>query len=84
MSYDIHLTDPVTGDVLMLDEPHHMRGGTYRVGGTRECSLNITYNYSHLFRELFGSNGIRWLYGKSAAETIPALVEAAGQLADDK
>lgn len=29
MSYDISLTDPVTGETLELDAPHHMRGGTY-------------------------------------------------------
>ena len=37
MSYDISLTDPVTGETLELDTPHHMRGGTYAVGGTTEA-----------------------------------------------
>ena len=84
MSYDIDLVDPVSGEVLMLDEPHQMRGGTYCVGGTKECSLNITYNYSKHFRALFGEKGIRWIYGKTAADTLPHLVEAASLLSDDK
>jgi hypothetical protein len=25
MSYDISLVDPITGDTLELDAPHHMR-----------------------------------------------------------
>jgi len=51
VSYDIYLTDPVTGDVLELDAPHHMRGGTYQIGGTTRAHLNVTYNYfEHLCR----------------------------------
>jgi len=83
MSYDIDLTDPVTGEVLQLDEPHQMKGGTYALGGSREASINITYNYAPHFRDLFGDKGIRWLYGKSAAETMANLEEAAGMLGDD-
>lgn len=44
MSYDIELVDPVTKEVLQLDGPHHMRGGTYCVDGTKDAHLNITYN----------------------------------------
>ena len=51
MSYDISLTDPVTGETLQLDAPHHMRGGTYAVGGTTEAHLNVTWNYAtHYYR----------------------------------
>ena len=46
MSYDISLCDPVTGEVLELETPHHMRGGTYEMGGTTEAHLNVTYNYA--------------------------------------
>lgn len=83
MSYDIELTDPVSGERLQLDSPHDMRGGTYAVGGTREAWINITYNYAPHFYALFGDKGIRWLYGKTAAETLANLEEAAGLLADD-
>ncbi len=51
MSYDISLIDPVTKDVIELDAPHHMRGGTYAVGGTTRAHLNVTWNYwDHLVR----------------------------------
>ncbi len=53
MSYDIELVDPVTRQTLELDAPHHMRGGTYAVGGTTRAHLNVTYNYfDHLARVL--------------------------------
>ena len=83
MSYDIWLTDPVSGERIQLDSPHDMSGGTYAVGGTREAWINITYNYAPHFYALFGDKGIRWLYGKTAAETLANLEEAAGLLADD-
>lgn len=53
MSYDIELIDPVTGDALELDAPHHMRGGTYAVGGTTRAHLNVTYNYYPQFSRVF-------------------------------
>ena len=53
MSYDIELVDPITGETLDLDAPHHMRGGTYAVGGTTKAHLNITYNYYPHFRRVF-------------------------------
>ena len=53
MSYDIELVDQVTGEPLEFDAPHHMRGGTYSVGGTTRAHLNITYNYYRHFRSVF-------------------------------
>lgn len=53
MSYDISLTDPVTGETLELDTPHHMRGGTYAVGGTTEAHLNVTWNYAKHYYRVF-------------------------------
>lgn len=83
MSYDINLCDPVTHDVLELDDPHVMRGGNYCVGGTTECWLNITYNYAPIFRRVLGEKGIRTIYGMTGAESIPLLEAAASRLADD-
>ena len=82
MSYDISLCDPVTGDVLELDAPHHMRGGTYAVGGTTRAHLNVTYNYARHYHCL-GERGIREIYGKTGAESIPMLKAAALRLGDD-
>lgn len=83
MSYDIYLNDPVTGQTLDLDEAHHMRGGTYQMGGSQRAWLNVTYNYAPHFYRLLGEEGIRSIYGKTGAETVKPLTEAAGQLGDD-
>ena len=75
MSYDISLVDPVTRTTLLAEEPHHMAGVTYAIGGTRELELNITWNYSKFYYRpnVFGENGIRSIYGKTGAESIPIL-----------
>ena len=83
MSYDISLRDPVSGEVLELDAPHELRGGTYACGGTQEAWLNVTYNYGKHFRRVFGESGIRTIYGMTGAESIPLLAAAAAQLGDD-
>ena len=54
MSYDINLVDAVTRETLHLDTPHHMRGGSYSIGGTTEAHLNVTYNYFPQFRRVLG------------------------------
>ena len=84
MSYDISLKDPVTKEVIILDAPHQIKGGTYEAGGTKEAWLNITYNYSPYFYKLIDKEkGIRFLYEKSGAEAIPIIEEAINKLKDD-
>ena len=84
MSYDLYLNDPVSGEVLEVDVPHHMRGGTYRVGGDTELHLNITYNYGEIYRKVIDEeDGIRFLYGKSGAASIPILDKAINRLKND-
>lgn len=83
MSYNIELIDPVTKVPVEFDEPHHMRGGTYAMGRTIRARLNVTYNYSAIFRRVLGDEGIRTIYGKSGAESIQLLEGAAAQLGDD-
>ena len=51
MSWDIYLKDPVSKEVITLPFEHHMYGGTYRIGGTNELWLNVTYNYGKVYRE---------------------------------
>lgn len=85
MSYNISLTDLVTGDVLTIDEPHYMRGGTYKLGGDTELTLNITYGYADWYYrdDTFGTEkGIRALYGKTGLESIPLLEKAINALAN--
>lgn len=83
MSYDIKLIDPVTKEDVELDVPHHMRGGTYEVGGTISAHLNVTYNYCAIFRRVLGDEGIREIYGRTGSESIQILTCAAAQLGDD-
>ena len=82
MSYDIELQDPITGRALKLDSAHYMRGGTYAVGGTTNAELNITYNYAKRYG-ILGKKGIREIYGKTGAESIPMLQNAIALLGDD-
>ena len=85
MSWDISLTDRVTGEVLHSDSPHMMRGGTFMLGGTTELWLNITYNYSKIYRRdsVFGKDGIEIIFGKTGLESIPLLEKAINALGDD-
>ena len=83
MSYDLELCDPVTQEVLCLDAPHQMKGGTCQVGGCPYAELNVTYNYSKHYYRVFGEQGLRTIYGKTGAESIPLLKAAIEQLGDD-
>ncbi len=76
MSYDISLA-------VELKEPHHLKGGTYVMGGTTDASLNVTYNYSAHFCRVMGEKGIRTIYGMSADESLPVLAKAVCALGDD-
>lgn len=82
MSYDIYLTDPVTGKTIEFDKPHQLKGGTYALGGTTEAWLNITYNYAKHFKNI-GPKGIRSIYGMKAWESVPHLKAVIDQLKDD-
>lgn len=85
MSYDISLCDPVTHETLEVDDTHFVAGGTRTIGGTKELWLNITYNYGNQFRrdDVLGRKGIRSIYGKTGAESIPILEKAISALGDD-
>lgn len=83
MSYDLYLTEPMTGEVIELEENHRIEGGTYAAGGTRELWLNITYNYGKHFYRIFGEKGIRTIYGMTGADSIPVIEKAIAQLDDD-
>lgn len=85
MSWDISLTDRITGKTLCIDSPHYMGGGTRIIGGTRELWLNITYNYSKFYRreDVFGKDGIEVIYGKTGLESIPILENAIAALGND-
>jgi hypothetical protein len=88
MSYDIYLKDPTTWDVLDMELATAElpfaapRGGTFAVESNR-AEFNIPYSYRKILRSLFGDEGIRFLYGKTAQETIPLLEAGIAKLGDD-
>ena len=43
MSYDIYIVS-VNGDDVLFREKHTINGGTYKVGGTNDAHLNVTFN----------------------------------------
>jgi len=83
MSYDLELVSPNTGEILQVDEKHHIRGGTFVVGGTTRLELNVTYNYAPYFYRVLGESGIREIYGRTGEESIPILEKAIEMLGDD-
>ena len=81
MSYDVDFCDPVSKKVIELDDLHFMRGGTYAIGGTKELTLNITYNYSENYSK--HNFSINDLDGKTALDVIPELERVIALLGDD-
>lgn len=84
MSWWVYLKDR---DGHAVNVPHHMEGGTYVAGGTyavagiATAELNVTYNYSPHYREhLDEDEGLRWLDGKAARDTLDAMEKAVGVL----
>ena len=58
MSYDINLLDPITKEVIEINDAHFLRGGTYKMGGSTELSLNMTYNYSQFLHQVLQPQSI--------------------------
>ena len=91
MAYDINLLDPITKNVIEIKDAHFLRGGTYKVGGSTELSLNMTYNYSEILHKVIqpkstpskDKSGIRSLYGITALEATPILEAAISSLKND-
>lgn len=83
MSYDIEVFDPATSKVIVLEQRHYLKGGTYVLGGSNEAHLNITYNYARHFKRIWGEKGIRIIYGMRVADTLPVLATALPLLGDD-
>lgn len=83
MSYNISLVD---GDgTVALREVHQHVGGTYAIGGTNLCELNVTYNYGpHMHRVMrVETTGLRSLRGMTAVDSVPFLEAAIPQLKTD-
>jgi len=88
MSRNIRLmTGPYLQDGRGVCVSQHLiqEGGTQVMGGTHECDLNITGNYSRLYHlALDKEDGLSWLYGKRAKDTIERLEKAVELLSTDQ
>ena len=83
MSYDIYLKDPLSKETAEVPA-HLMIGGTYKADYhpdtktftpalNTEAHLNITYNYSSYYYEVYAEGGIRTIYGMMGVDSIPIL-----------
>ena len=90
MSWSFDLCDSVTGECLITDTNHNMPSATMCIGGTKEMSVDITYNYSDIicnkFQEVLKNKDISYAYfidGKSGAEVISLLKNVVSKLKND-
>ena len=54
MSYDIYVIDEKTEETLELPHPHYYKGEQYNINGTSYAWLNVTYNYSEHYINIWG------------------------------
>lgn len=74
MSWKVHLEDE-DGNVPSVS--NHQTGGVVAVDGSDIASCLITYNFSYFYyNEIDEDEGIKWLDGLFASETISVLKEA--------
>lgn len=80
MSYDVYLLDD-SGELLPCDPFED--GGTYVMGGTDRCELNVTYNYGkHIWPHIDG--GLKALDGERAGDWEAVLARAVDELGTDR
>lgn len=79
MSYDVDLVDK-EGNILQMEEAIE-EGGVYALGGSKDCSLNITYNYSQVYHLLGWRVGM--LNGHTAEDSKPMLETLVEKLGTD-
>ena len=72
MSWDVNIIDHETREVRVLQEAHHIVGGTYAIGD-QHAYLNVTYNYGQIYQRFWGDRTLRYLHDKKVAEVIAVL-----------
>jgi len=82
MSFDVELVHAETEAIAILPVSHD-DGGTIVKGGSNEAYLNITYNYSQLFKIALHPEGLRHLNRKTARDVILPLSIAVEKLGID-
>lgn len=83
MSYWVYLCEgDVDGEPFTMPEGHS-EGGTYVMGGTDECCMNVTYNYNKQYTRVFDGASLREaIHGKRASDLLPWLQSAVRSLGD--
>ena len=100
MSFDVILNfiDEDYNSTTCVSQHTRQDGGTQVMGGTNDCQLNITYNYSKYYHQVFPvrynqqgnstvtteTTGLRWLEYKTGAEAIPILEECIQRLGTER
>jgi len=80
MSFDVRLKDEENDNTLYSNVKLEY-GGIYAMGGTNECDLNITYNYSkYYYKLLCPIRGLRCLDKQEAKDCIDVLQKAVEKL----
>jgi hypothetical protein len=80
MGYSVRIVSNVSNEIVRLPERVKLVCGSYAVGGTEFCELCVTYNYSPIWRELFGENGLNRLNGIEIGEARRMLRDASDRL----
>ena len=81
MGYSVRIKHEDGKDVL-LPEKHHIAGGMYAVGGTKDAWLYVTYNYAGTFQRAIGEKGLRSLDGGCVKDSLHVLAKAIASLGD--
>jgi len=62
----------------------HSEGGVITLGGSNEATMSLTWNYSkYYYQYIDAEEGLRWINGKTAKETLERLITAKNILIDD-
>ncbi len=86
MSYDVKL-EGEDGQPVKVER--HSEGGTcavvsivngVAVPGTDSAELNVTWNYSWIYRDHFHPAGLSWIHGKKAKDVTEVLEKAVKEL----
>ena len=90
MSFTVYLVDRDKTHVLPAVSPNYTYGTmvafnpeTYEIIQNPRCELNITYNYTHHYKDAFGPQGIDVLHDMPASEAAPLLLQAIQQLGSE-
>lgn len=83
MGWCIYLVDSVTREVIKLPFKHQIYGSNNCIGGTDELWVDITYNYSRIYREKTNGLSLDYLHNKFAYETFDFLENLINSLGDD-